>query len=93
MRPRKGLPLDNYPKTWTKQQKVRANRCLHPTMGEPYLLESSDVGPTCGNCGHLKPHRRYWKCALIPTTFGRGTDVNVSWDGCRMWQPVDGDPE
>ncbi|MCP4897340.1 MAG: hypothetical protein GY906_10250 [bacterium] len=92
MRPPKGQTLDTYPKTWTKAQKTRASLGLHPTMGEPYLdadNESPHVGPTCGDCRHLQSHGRYWKCALIPMTFGRGTDLALSWDACRMWQPVD----
>ena len=43
---------------------------------------------TCGSCGHLVVRRRnrtYFKCGLVPMTFGPGTDIRKKWPACVKW--------
>jgi hypothetical protein len=47
------------------------------------------AGETCGSCGHCRVHRcssrNYYKCELVPTTFGPGTDIRLSTLACEHW--------
>lgn len=46
-------------------------------------------GETCGTCGNLDQEqhnsRSYYKCGLIPSTSGPGTDIRLKWPACNLW--------
>lgn len=49
-------------------------------------------GETCGSCVHAWPNttgsrRTYWKCGLVRSTRGPGTDIRVRSPACREWKP------
>lgn len=53
------------------------------------------AGETCGTCASLRVKvsrsgRRFFKCAHVAPTSGRGTDIRKSAPACRLWEsPVD----
>lgn len=59
----------------------------HPGTG---LRLTAVEGATCGNCTHSyrrgEPHKGWWKCELVPVTFGPGTDIRKKWPGCTKWE-------
>lgn len=59
----------------------------HPVTRGP---TRPDLG-TCGDCEHSywrgEEQRRFWKCDLVPVTFGPGTDIRVSWPACEKHEP------
>lgn len=71
-------------RTLRQRRQIAAGR--HPATG----LRLRPEGGTCGSCAHSARHhggtRQYWKCGLVPHTFGPGTDIRVSWPACARWE-------
>ena len=67
----------------------------HPATGLP-LLNLGKVmtkhDERCGNCKHLTGHshdKTWYKCGLVPMTFGPGTDIRLKWPACVKWERQD----
>lgn len=48
------------------------------------------AGETCGSCRHFNPNGgggggRYFKCRLVQTTHGPGTDIRKRAPACELW--------
>ena len=57
----------------------------HPMTKVP-LREPA--GETCGTCANLTSHstdKTFYKCRLVPVTFGPRTDVRLKWPACQRW--------
>lgn len=57
--------------------------------GNAAPVGSGPAGETCGTCRHARYHetaKRYWKCALVKSTSGPGTDIRLKWPACSKWQ-------
>jgi hypothetical protein len=70
----------------TARQRSLLAAGVHPATG----LALAGNGETCGNCAHLTGHSRtrtYWKCDLVATTHGPGTDIRLGWPACIRWEP------
>lgn len=62
-----------------------------PTMANGYAAPPG-TGPaceTCRSCAHSTLQGgtagRYWKCALVKSTRGPGTDIRLKSPACRYW--------
>jgi hypothetical protein len=52
-------------------------------------------GETCGSCAHKRINqmysgRKFFKCGLISSTNGKGTDILVRDEACERWGKKDG---
>lgn len=67
-----------------------AHRGLHPDAPRVTAPNEPGDGPRCGSCAHLKvspyPVRTYFKCDLVGSTHGAGTDVRRWWPACTAWE-------
>ena len=75
----------------TQQRKVtRRNEVLIDAGVHPATYRPLDWARTCGSCVHLRVHttakKRFYKCGLVPVTFGAATDVRISWPACVDWE-------
>ncbi len=68
----------------TRRNKHWLSLGINPGSGERVAQGEE----TCGSCGHLVVRRRnrtYFKCGLVPQTFGAGTDIRKKWPACIKW--------
>ena len=71
----------------TRRQKAWLKAGIHPAS----KLHLAENGETCGSCTHLVVRRRnrtYFKCGLMPETFGPGTDIRKKWPACTEWKKI-----
>lgn len=69
----------------TRRNKHWLSVGINPGSGE----RVADSGETCGSCGNLvvrSRNRTYFKCGLVPMTFGPGTDIRKKWPACTEWK-------
>lgn len=77
---------ESYGRRLTKRFRDMLARGRHPATGRPL----ANNGLTCNTCAHRTTHRRvqnYYKCDLIPVTFGPLTDIRLSWPACDRYEP------
>lgn len=59
----------------------------------PAPIGSGPAGETCRSCIHAYKQGchdyAYWKCGLIESTRGAGTDIRLKWPACRQWEGRD----
>ncbi len=58
------------------------------TNAYPAMPGTGPDGETCKTCrfSHFRGHgKRYWKCELVKTTNGPGTDIRVGSPACHRW--------
>lgn len=89
-RPAKGVTLpieESADRRRTRQRNELLEAGVHPATGRHLLIATSE---TCGGCDHcILTHggrRSYWKCDLVPSTNGAGTDIRKSWPACRWFE-------
>lgn len=49
------------------------------------------AGEFCRTCNHACYHtcsKRYYKCALVKSTAGPGTDIRLKSPACKRWQAI-----
>lgn len=72
------------------RRRTRRNRALIDSGIHPATRLAFLEGPTCGGCIHATGNRyrtrTYWKCDLVPMTFGAGTDIRLSWPACVRFE-------
>ena len=76
-------PLRTAQRRRTQWQRDRIAAGMHPATG----VALADNGETCGTCGNLRGSG-YYKCALVKSTHGAGTDIRRSWPACARWKYV-----
>jgi hypothetical protein len=84
--PRKRKEGISYGRAMTLRNNAMIEGGKHPMTKMP-LREPR--GETCGSCRHSIAHsvsKRYFKCNLVPITFGPGTDIRLKWPACVKWE-------
>lgn len=71
----------------TRLRRELLARGIHPLTRTRLRPE----GGTCGDCAHLRPEtirsgRTFYKCALVGSTNGPGTDLRISWPACVRYE-------
>ncbi len=79
----------SYTQRLTLRRRQSLERGIHPATHIELLSE----GGTCGGCVHARSHRpgnrhTYWKCDLLPMTFGPATDIRLSWPACIKFEAL-----
>jgi hypothetical protein len=64
------------------RQRLLLAQGVHPATGRPLLT----TGQTCGDCVNFyRRSDRYFKCSLVPMTFGPLTDIRKGWPACSLF--------
>lgn len=56
--------------------------------GHAAPIGSGPSGETCGTCQYARKRvfaKTYFKCALVQSTGGPGTDIRLKWAACSRW--------
>lgn len=81
-------PVESADAKRTRRNNEAIDAGRHPVTGG---ATHPDVG-TCGDCARAVAHTRnrtWWKCELVPITFGPGTDIRLKWPACDRHDPLD----
>jgi hypothetical protein len=76
----------SYGRRLTARKNAALAAGIHPASGRPLAGNAQ----TCGSCAHCRCSEdqrvRFYKCDLVPRTFGPLTDIRVGWPACTAWE-------
>jgi hypothetical protein len=72
-----------------RRRTIANNRRLAGGIHPVTRLPLANNGESCGTCSNLNREqhnsRSYFKCGLVLSTSGPGTDIRLRWPACNLW--------
>ena len=69
-----------------RKRTIRNNNMIAAGIHPATKMPLAGNGEKCGTCVAAYKVNKWWKCGLVPLTFGPGTDIRKSWPACVKWE-------